>query len=142
MRKVAVLASGNGSNAENLYHFFAQRGSASLAVILSNHSDAGVMARAHRLKIPAYSFTTQEMLEGSNCPLERIRDRPDRAGRLYVLYNRTLLGILPRQDRQYPSCIIAQVRWKRNVRTSRTRSRPCCKGKRKRYHHSSCRWTL
>ena len=65
MRKVAVLASGNVSNAENLCHFFAQRGSASLAVILSNHSDAGVMARAHRLKIPAYSFTTQEMLEGS-----------------------------------------------------------------------------
>lgn len=64
MRKVAVLASGNGSNAENLYHFFSQRGLASLAVILSNHSDVGVMARAERLKIPAYAFTTKEMHEG------------------------------------------------------------------------------
>lgn len=65
MRKLAVLASGNGTNAENLYHFLSKRGSANLAVIISNHADAGVMNRAKRLGIPAYAFTSKEMREGS-----------------------------------------------------------------------------
>ncbi len=73
MRKVAVFASGSGSNAENLFHFFSKSGSACISAIISNHADAGVMARAERLGIPAYSFTRREMLDGTK-PIGLLQD--------------------------------------------------------------------
>jgi phosphoribosylglycinamide formyltransferase 1 len=48
----AVFASGSGSNAENLIRFFEKRDDMSIALVVSNKSDAGVMERAQRLGVP------------------------------------------------------------------------------------------
>lgn len=59
--KVAILASGNGSNFEALAQQF-QAGllAAELAFVFSDHHDAYVLERAKRLKVPFYSFEVKE----------------------------------------------------------------------------------
>jgi phosphoribosylglycinamide formyltransferase-1 len=50
-RNVAILASGNGSNAENIIRFFEQNEEVSIPLIVTNRADAGVIARAERLGV-------------------------------------------------------------------------------------------
>lgn len=59
---VAVLASGSGTNAENMVNFFnsGQRKNAIIRVILTNKKDAYVLQRAARLGVPSGSFTYKE----------------------------------------------------------------------------------
>lgn len=59
--RVAIFASGNGTNFEELAHHF-QAGSlpGKLALLFCNHPDAPVMGRAARLGVPAESFTVKE----------------------------------------------------------------------------------
>lgn len=58
--KVAIFASGNGTNFEELAHHF-QAGDlpGDLALLFCNHPDAPVMDRASRLDVPAESFTVK-----------------------------------------------------------------------------------
>lgn len=58
--RVAILASGNGTNFEVLAHHFANGDiPGELALLFCNHPTAPVMERAHRLGIPAESFTVK-----------------------------------------------------------------------------------
>ena len=53
MKKLAIFASGSGSNAENIITRFRQQDvDAEVALIITNRYDAGVIERAHRLKVP------------------------------------------------------------------------------------------
>lgn len=49
--QIAIFASGNGSNAENIVHFFRKRNTARVNLIISNNSHALVLERAKRLGI-------------------------------------------------------------------------------------------
>lgn len=60
MRKIAILASGSGSNAEQIVHYFSGNHSISVELILTNNPVAGVLERAKRLGIPCKVFTRQE----------------------------------------------------------------------------------
>lgn len=54
LNKIAVFASGNGSNAENIIRFFRENDcGAEVALVVSNNPDAGVLARAGALGVPA-----------------------------------------------------------------------------------------
>lgn len=56
--KVAIFASGNGTNFEELaQRFHTGDLPGELALLFCNHPDAPVMARARRLSVPAASFT-------------------------------------------------------------------------------------
>lgn len=55
-KKIVILASGNGSNAENLAHYFEKSAVARVAGILTNNPKAGVIDRALRLQIPFIAF--------------------------------------------------------------------------------------
>ncbi|KRM37284.1 MULTISPECIES: phosphoribosylglycinamide formyltransferase [Limosilactobacillus] len=58
--RTAILASGNGTNFEVLAkHFQSGDLPGELALLFCNHPDAPVMARAHRLGVPAVSFTVK-----------------------------------------------------------------------------------
>lgn len=59
--RVAILASGNGSNFEALAHQF-QAGllPGDLAFVFSDHHDAYVLERAQRLNVRAFSFEVKE----------------------------------------------------------------------------------
>jgi phosphoribosylglycinamide formyltransferase-1 len=69
MKKIAIFASGSGTNAENIIDYFSTKNSAKVALVLSNRKDAFVLERATRLKIPGYFFDrnkfydTEEVLD-------------------------------------------------------------------------------
>jgi phosphoribosylglycinamide formyltransferase-1 len=60
MKRIAILASGSGSNAEQICRHFAVHPATSIAWIGTNNPEAGVIARARRLGIPCHCFTRDE----------------------------------------------------------------------------------
>lgn len=65
MKNIAIFASGNGTNAEQLVHHFAHHAKARVALILTNRSSAFVLQRAERLGVPAYFFHKEQWAEGT-----------------------------------------------------------------------------
>ncbi|MCE5332427.1 MAG: phosphoribosylglycinamide formyltransferase [Bacteroidales bacterium] len=62
--RIAIFASGSGSNAENIINYFAGNSKFDFPFILSNKSDAFVHQRAEKLKIPSFTFTKDKFNEG------------------------------------------------------------------------------
>lgn len=62
--KIAILASGSGSNAENIINYFSNRPEFQFPMILSNKADAFVHQRAKKLQIPSFTFTKEEFEQG------------------------------------------------------------------------------
>ncbi len=56
MKRIAILASGSGSNAEKIADYFAGSTDVSIDLIVSNNPKAGVIDRARRLHIPVLLF--------------------------------------------------------------------------------------
>jgi phosphoribosylglycinamide formyltransferase-1 len=59
MKRIVIFASGSGSNAENLVHFFQDNHQIEVVQILTNNPHAKVLDRAKRLKVSALSFNRQ-----------------------------------------------------------------------------------
>ena len=53
VNNIAIFASGNGTNAENIINYFKENNNIIIKVIVSNKSNAYVLERAHKLNIPA-----------------------------------------------------------------------------------------
>ncbi len=64
MTKIAIFASGSGTNAENIARYFSNSEEIEIAVILSNKQRAGVHERARKLGIPSYTFSKTEFDDG------------------------------------------------------------------------------
>ena len=62
MKKIAIFASGNGSNAERITRYFNQNKAAEVCLILTNNPQAGVLARAQNLAVPTFVFNRNEFL--------------------------------------------------------------------------------
>ncbi len=65
MKNIAIFASGSGTNAENIVRHFANSKTIKVAVVLSNHAEAGVHARVKPLGVPSFTFSTKEFTEAS-----------------------------------------------------------------------------
>ena len=65
MIKIAILASGSGSNAENIANHFSGNKKVEITYILSNKKDAFVLERAKKLGIKSKVFSNKEMKEQS-----------------------------------------------------------------------------
>jgi len=65
MKKIAIFASGSGTNAENIIRYFSESVSTQIVIVLSNKVDAGVHLRAKNLGIPSFSFSNTEFREGT-----------------------------------------------------------------------------
>ncbi len=63
-KRIAVFASGSGSNAENLIAYFEKKEGVKVVLVLSNKSDAGVVKRAERLGVPCQVFQNAQWREG------------------------------------------------------------------------------
>jgi phosphoribosylglycinamide formyltransferase-1 len=61
--KIAIFASGSGSNAENIIQHFHHNEMVDISLILSNKVDAFVHERAKKFNISSFSFTKTEWLE-------------------------------------------------------------------------------
>ena len=59
-KNIAILASGNGSNAENIFNFFKTSSSINVVLICCNNKDAYVVKRAKNLNVPMFVFTKKE----------------------------------------------------------------------------------
>ena len=65
MKKIAILASGNGTNAEKIIEHFHHSSKGKVAVVASNKKDAFVLERAKNWGIPVFCFSKTELLEGN-----------------------------------------------------------------------------
>jgi phosphoribosylglycinamide formyltransferase-1 len=63
-KKVAIFASGSGSNAENIIRYFSETKNVIFPFILSNKADAFVKNRAEKLNIPFIFFTKEQWING------------------------------------------------------------------------------
>lgn len=63
MKRIAILASGSGTNAENIINYFKKSDSISVVYVLSNKKDAKVLDRASRLGIPNRSFEKNDFID-------------------------------------------------------------------------------
>jgi phosphoribosylglycinamide formyltransferase-1 len=59
--KIAIFASGSGSNAENIYNYFSKRDDVEICIIISNKSDAYVHDRAARLGLKSITLSKAEI---------------------------------------------------------------------------------
>ena len=76
MTKLAILASGSGSNAENIANYFANNNNVEISLIVSNKKDAFVLERAKKLNIPSAVFTNKQMKEETDL-LETLKKEAD-----------------------------------------------------------------
>jgi phosphoribosylglycinamide formyltransferase-1 len=56
MKKIVLFASGNGSNAENIMAYFDTSNTVSVVGVFSNNSEAKVIERAKKFKVPTFIF--------------------------------------------------------------------------------------
>jgi phosphoribosylglycinamide formyltransferase-1 len=63
-KRIAIFASGSGSNALNLINFFANHASIEVGIILSNKKDAPVVAACEELGLDVFVLNNSEVSEG------------------------------------------------------------------------------
>jgi phosphoribosylglycinamide formyltransferase-1 len=59
IKKIAIFASGSGSNAQSIIEYFHQKENIEVAVIVSNNSDAFVIQRAKKLGVNSFVFNIE-----------------------------------------------------------------------------------
>jgi len=64
MKKIAIFASGSGSNAENIINHFNRGNLAKVVLVLSENKNAFVFERARKLSVPTLLFTIDELKTG------------------------------------------------------------------------------
>ena len=65
MRRIAMFASGSGSNVENIIRYFLNSRELEFPFVISNRSDAFVHERAKKLMIPSYFFKKSDFEDGT-----------------------------------------------------------------------------
>ncbi len=81
------MASGSGTNAENIIKYFSGSDIAEVALVLSNRSDAYVLKRAENWKVPGMVFSREDLISGKLVHLlkERKIDMIVLAGFLWLI---------------------------------------------------------
>ncbi|MEG0948862.1 MAG: phosphoribosylglycinamide formyltransferase [Bacteroidales bacterium] len=65
-KRIAIFASGSGSNAENISEYFAHNEKIEISLIISNKADAFVLERAKKLEIPSAVITGKQMQDAES----------------------------------------------------------------------------
>ncbi len=60
LKRIAIFASGSGSNAQKIMEHFKRNQETEVAIVLSNRADAYVLQRADNFEIPTHVFTKEE----------------------------------------------------------------------------------
>ena len=76
MKRIVILASGSGTNAENIIKYFRNHKSISVVQVLSNKKDAKVLDRANRLKVSTMSFDRSHFFNSDEV-LENLKQHAD-----------------------------------------------------------------
>jgi phosphoribosylglycinamide formyltransferase-1 len=65
-KKIAIFASGSGSNAESIVAYFKNNEQVKVAYFLTNNAEAGIIKRGKRLGIPTLVFSKKNFSEGTD----------------------------------------------------------------------------
>ena len=65
MTRIAIFASGSGSNAENIIRYFSDKERVKVVLVLSNRSNSGVLIRAQSHNVATFIFTKNDLNECS-----------------------------------------------------------------------------
>ncbi len=101
MIKLAIFASGSGSNAENIALYFREDQDIAISLIISNKKDAYVLERAKNLNIPAYTFSKKEFDESDKIIELLLKNDID-----YIILAGFLLKVSEKIISAYPDKII------------------------------------
>ena len=74
MKKIAIFASGNGSNAEALVRYFDGREDIKVEIVLSNRSNAGVHEKMAALGVASVTFNKEQWVD-SNAILTLLKEK-------------------------------------------------------------------
>lgn len=99
MRRIALFASGSGTNVENIANYFKDHSDIEISLILSNKKDAFVLERAKNLEIPSLVFNRDEFYNSDKIVLllqERQIDLVVLAGFLWLIPD-NLIKAYPKQ---------------------------------------------
>jgi len=101
MKKIAIFASGSGTNAENIITYFAHNQSVKVELILCNKPDALVLERAKKYHIDTFVFSRTDFYESE------IVDRVLKEKNIDYIVLAGFLWLIPNQlIKNYPKCII------------------------------------
>lgn len=100
MIKLAILASGTGSNAENIIRYFDRHPKIQVACVVSNRKEAKVLEKAENLHIEHRTFSKQAFLE-ENTVVKYLQSRAD-----FIILAGFLLKIPGNLLAAYPNKII------------------------------------
>ena len=73
MKKIAIFASGNGSNTENIIKYFSTADNIKIELVLSNNPTAKVLTKAKKHDISTVTFNKSQLIEGF--VLEKLKRR-------------------------------------------------------------------
>ena len=100
---IAIFASGNGSNAENIYHYFKKNNlPVTVALIVTNNPNAFVIERAKKMNVPVEVFYKNDFYRHP----EKIIAQLKKYAVDYIVLAGFLLKIHPEIIRAYPNKII------------------------------------
>lgn len=100
-RKIAIFASGSGTNAEEIIKYFQDHENIEISMILSNNPKAFVLQRAEKHKIPHQVFTRNEYYK------ERKVDRILKSGGIDFIVLAGFMWLVPeRFVKNYPNRIV------------------------------------
>jgi phosphoribosylglycinamide formyltransferase-1 len=77
MKRIVLLASGSGTNAENIAFFFQNHPDVKVSYILSNRSNAGVLGRANNLNIKTMVFDRAMFSQSDEVLNFLLKEAPD-----------------------------------------------------------------
>ncbi|ASU35682.1 phosphoribosylglycinamide formyltransferase [Mucilaginibacter xinganensis] len=62
-KRIAIFASGSGSNAQKIMEYFKRNAEAEVVLVLTNNPQAYVLQRADNFEVPSHIFTRKEFYE-------------------------------------------------------------------------------
>ena len=77
MRNIAIMASGSGTNAENIIKYFSNKKIAKVSLVLSNHREATVLKRAEALNVKTCFFEYDDLYSSDRILELLLRSKTD-----------------------------------------------------------------
>tara|TARA_B110000263_G_scaffold232752_1_gene229048 strand:+ start:128 stop:685 length:558 start_codon:yes stop_codon:yes gene_type:complete len=76
MKKVIILASGSGTNAQNIIEYFSSNNNITISLVISNNRNAGVFNRISKFKIPSF-WLNREAFDNKYLNILFSQEKPD-----------------------------------------------------------------
>ena len=101
LKRIAIFASGSGSNAQRIMEHFKRHKEMEVAIVLSNRADSYVLQRADNFEIPTHVFSKEELYDSATI-LQLLKNLD-----IDIIVLAGFLWLIPENIiRQYPKRII------------------------------------